>query len=97
MMKVINDQAPMTAENFCYWLQGYFEIMNADMASALSPQQVKMIRDHLGYVFATPIAHKEPQTTASVSVGEASGASTSAMVSVPAEFYKKYNNIQTVC
>lgn len=38
----------MTPENFCYWLQGYFEI--ADTAD-LSKKQTRMIREHLGLIF----------------------------------------------
>lgn len=55
----------MTAENFCYWLQGLFEL-NGN--TELSKKQVKMIKTHLGYVFknnSTPkiepyIAHPNP-------------------------------------
>jgi len=39
----------MTPEQFCYWLQGFFE-MTGDKAK-LSPEQVKMVRDHLAIVF----------------------------------------------
>ena len=43
----------MTSRDFCYWLQGYFEIQgNRDQeASALSVWQVDMIRKHLALVF----------------------------------------------
>lgn len=46
----------MTPENFCYWLQGYFELLDTDKnkkvaGESLSIEQVKMIKDHLGYVF----------------------------------------------
>lgn len=34
----------LTAENFIYWLNGYFEISNSDK---LSKEQVQIIRDHL--------------------------------------------------
>ena len=37
----------MTAENFCYFLQGYFELGGEN----LSPQQVQIIKDHLALVF----------------------------------------------
>lgn len=38
----------MTPENFCYWLQGMFELCDPKQ---LTPEQMKMIKDHLGYVF----------------------------------------------
>lgn len=38
----------MTPENFCYWLQGFFEISNSPI---LTEAQVKMIRQHLALVF----------------------------------------------
>lgn len=47
----------MTAENFCYWLKGYFEIndknVNHDSLDKhfLSAEQTKMIKQHLDYVF----------------------------------------------
>lgn len=50
----------MTAENFAYWLQGFFEI-TGDVKS-LTPEQIKMIKDHLGYVFQHAPAHL-PQPT----------------------------------
>ena len=37
----------MTALNFCYWLQGHFE-MNGP---TLTEDQVKMVREHLDLVF----------------------------------------------
>lgn len=42
----------MTSRDFCYWLQGYFEI-NATAAShpELSVEQVDCIRKHLALVF----------------------------------------------
>ena len=47
----------MTPENFCYWLQGFFEILDADgtkKVSLLSLKQIEMIKQHLDYVFSTP-------------------------------------------
>ena len=38
----------MSPENFCFWLQGYFEIGGGD---TLSPNQVQVVKDHLGLVF----------------------------------------------
>lgn len=43
----------MTARDFCYWLQGFFEIRGSlDVPhGALTHQQVEMIRRHLALVF----------------------------------------------
>lgn len=38
----------MTPENFCYWLQGYFEISSSDM---IGKTQKQIIKDHLDLVF----------------------------------------------
>jgi hypothetical protein len=37
----------VTAENFAFWLNGYFELGGEN----LSPQQVQIIKDHLALVF----------------------------------------------
>ena len=44
----------MTAEQFTYWLQGYFEINDPDR---INPMETKIIKDHLALVFKkeTPI------------------------------------------
>lgn len=34
--------------NFCYWLQGFFELTNTE---TLTKEQVKIIKDHLALVF----------------------------------------------
>lgn len=45
----------MTSRDFCYWLQGYFEIREAHASGLGAPefnaQQVAMIRSHLALVF----------------------------------------------
>ena len=44
----------MTSRDFCYWLQGYLEIGQADKnkgAESLSYQQVECIQKHLALVF----------------------------------------------
>ncbi|WYV99065.1 hypothetical protein NoPa_00065 [Pseudomonas phage vB_PpuM-NoPa] len=42
----------MTPENFCYWLQGYFEIVkHIDHREGLSKEAVQVIEDHLKEVF----------------------------------------------
>lgn len=38
----------MNAENFTYWLQGFFELTDTD---ELTEDQVKTIKDHLALVF----------------------------------------------
>ena len=37
--------------NFCYWLQGYFEISEQNKYEGLNHRQVNMVRDHLNLVF----------------------------------------------
>lgn len=41
----------MKAQEFCYWLQGHFELMDPDQRVALSARQVDLIRRHLRMVF----------------------------------------------
>lgn len=38
----------MNSEQFVFWLQGFFELTDSNN---LSPNQVKMIKEHLGLVF----------------------------------------------
>ena len=38
----------MNETEFCYWLNGYFEISGA---TELDPEQVKMVKEHLALVF----------------------------------------------
>ena len=43
----------MTPEQFCYWLQGFFEISNVDSPNSnITPERELVIRDHLKLVFA---------------------------------------------
>lgn len=46
----------MKPENFCYWLQGYFEISGSD-DQPLTSQQVEQIKNHLSLVLdkKTPV------------------------------------------
>ena len=44
----------MTSRDFCYWLQGYFEIGGVT-DDTLSPEQVNAIRKHLALVFVHEI------------------------------------------
>lgn len=39
----------MKSENFCYWLQGYFEILGK--SESLTTEQVDCIKRHLNMVF----------------------------------------------
>lgn len=42
----------MTSRDFCYWLQGFFEINHANGAiKELSVEQVRMVQKHLHLVF----------------------------------------------
>lgn len=42
----------MTPENFCYWLQGWFELnQTIDHRDGATPETIDMIRDHLTLVF----------------------------------------------
>lgn len=42
----------MQPRDFCYWLQGFFEISDA---KALSPSQVEIVKNHLDLVFVHAI------------------------------------------
>lgn len=39
----------MKAENFCFWLQGFFELTDSEMP--LTASQAEIIKTHLGLVF----------------------------------------------
>lgn len=43
----------MTSRDFCYWLQGYFEVAErgGSRPEALSPSQVEAVKAHLAMVF----------------------------------------------
>lgn len=44
----------MTSRDFCYWLQGYFEIHNVaaeDAYAILTGEQIRCIQKHLALVF----------------------------------------------
>lgn len=42
----------MTSRDFCYWLQGFFEVSGA---KEVTPEQLQVIKNHLGMVFAREI------------------------------------------
>lgn len=48
----------MTSRDFCFWLQGYFEISNAN---TIGPNEAQCIRQHLAMVFKHEI---DPSMTA---------------------------------
>lgn len=41
----------MSSRDFCYWLQGYFEVSAGKGFAALDGAQVEIIRKHLALVF----------------------------------------------
>ncbi len=52
----------MNTIDFCYWLQGHFEMSETD---ALSDKQVQIIKNHLNLVFKHEIDPlRDSQTTA---------------------------------
>ena len=52
----------MNSIDFCFWLQGYFEISETD---ELTAKQVKIIKNHLSLAFAHEIDPlREKETTA---------------------------------
>lgn len=55
----------MKATEFCYWLQGYFELMNeahvGNRNNTLSPDQVASIQRHLALVFKHEIDPSYPE------------------------------------
>lgn len=59
----------MTSRDFCYWLQGYFELSALTGHKFVSPEQTAMIRRHLALVFTheiDPSIDKGNTTTAAV-------------------------------
>ena len=56
----------MNTIDFCFWLQGYFEVSGA---KELTPEQVEIIKNHLNLVFKheiDPLRESETTTPASV-------------------------------
>lgn len=51
----------MTPENFCYWLQGYFEVSDSRV---LTEKQVEIVKNHLNLVFVHSI---DPKASAHIS------------------------------
>ena len=51
----------MNADNFCYWLQGFFELTNS---VNLTEEQVKIVKEHLQLVFVKVTEEKIDEKTA---------------------------------
>jgi cobyrinic acid a,c-diamide synthase len=47
-------ETPMTARDFCFWLQGFFELSVAG-DSGLDEEQVEIVQRHLALVFVHEI------------------------------------------
>jgi len=41
----------MTSRDFCFWLQGYFEVHGIELDADLSAEQCKCVQKHLALVF----------------------------------------------
>ncbi len=53
----------MNSIDFCYWLQGYFEVANP---SAIPAEQTELIKNHLNLVFKheiDPLRESETEAT----------------------------------
>lgn len=50
--RLSSEEYNMQSRDFCYWLQGFFEVSGA---KSTSEEQTKMIRDHLNLVFVHEI------------------------------------------
>lgn len=55
----------MKSRDFCYWLQGFFELQGSSeyAAEGLTTEQVKIIKAHLGLVFKHEIDPSMPDPT----------------------------------
>ena len=56
----------MTSRDFCYWLQGFFELRSTNIENdkqSLTVPQVDMIRNHLNLVFKHEIDPSMPDPT----------------------------------
>lgn len=58
----------MTTTNFCYWLQGFFEL---NASSAISLEQGEMIKEHLNMVFIHDIDPKMGDASHQLKLNEA--------------------------
>lgn len=73
----------MTPENFCYWLQGLFEIEGADknktVNQSLSYEQVACIKQHLEYVFK----HEELRKNTPIQIPQGQSGVLSSLLGLP--------------
>ena len=53
----------MNTQDFCYWLQGYFELAMTPTKEGLTPQQVEVIKEHLQLVFKKETVKTVPDLT----------------------------------
>lgn len=53
----------MTSRDFCYWLQGFFELTINDGEISVSKEQAKTIQNHLNLVFKHEIDPSMPDPT----------------------------------
>jgi len=81
----------MSPENFCFWLQGYFEISGRN---DLTPAQTDIIKDHLSLVFnkETPDRKIKPGWNAPPYAGEDGG-----MYVDPKDFVVFGTDVQASC
>ena len=63
----------MTAVNFCYWLQGYFELNASGSANGLSAARVEMIEKHLRLVFTHDIDPSQGDAAAQAKLNDIHG------------------------
>jgi len=66
----------MYSQDFCYWLQGYFEISGA---KELDEKQIEIIKNHLNLVFKheiDPQHEGDPQKLQNIHDGKAESAAT---------------------
>lgn len=49
----------MTSRDFCYWLQGFFEL-HGSVVPAMTAQQVEVVKNHLNLVFIHDIDTPDP-------------------------------------
>jgi hypothetical protein len=90
-MLTSNNREYLKPDQFCFWLQGLFELC-PDL-KCLSEAQVKMIRDHLNYVFEG----KALPGSISLSISPTSGSSTTYIYSGEVTGNSQDLGLQTVC
>ncbi len=62
--------AALPHRDFVFWLQGFFEIANPEM---LTPEQVKVIKDHLAMCFEHVALDPRGPAVAGLSLGHLAG------------------------